>query len=403
MADEPPKSPLRSAFERDRARVLHSSALRRLGAKTQVLGPASDDYIRTRLTHSLEVAQVGRGLGKVLGADPDIVDAACLSHDLGHPPFGHNGERALAKVAADCGGFEGNAQTLRLLVLLEPKVVAEDGTAAGLNLTRAGIDATIKYPWGRGEGPNSTPKFGYYDDIREAYEWARIGAVPGRKSMEAQIMDLSDDIGYSVHDVEDAIQVGRLNPDPRSWERQRDQIFASTQSWYGEGITVDQLDAALERLIHAPWWLNSYDGTYADLAALKDMSSQLIGRFVTASAHKTRAIHGTEPLGRYAGEVEVPDETRAEITVLKGLATHFVMMPRETEPIYLQQRTLLFDLADALWEGGPDKLEPMFAQRWRNAADDSARLRVVVDQIASLTDNSASQWHARLCGMLSSQ
>src|SRR3954468_1274364 len=126
IVEEPPKrvdAPVRTPFERDRARLVHAASFRRLAAKTQVVGPQSDDFVRNRLTHSLEVAQVARDLSRALGSQPDIAETAALAHDLGPPPFGHNGEGVLAELGEACGGFEGNAQTLRLLTRLEAKTL----------------------------------------------------------------------------------------------------------------------------------------------------------------------------------------------------------------------------------------------------------------------------------------
>ncbi|MDH2415547.1 deoxyguanosinetriphosphate triphosphohydrolase [Nocardioides sp. CER19] len=394
LVAEPPKrvdAPERTAFERDRARVVHAASSRRLAAKTQVVGPQSDDFVRNRLTHSLEVAQVARDLSRALGSQPDIAETAALAHDLGHPPFGHNGEEVLARLAADCGGFEGNAQTLRLLTRLEAKTFDAAGRSVGLNLTRATLDACTKYPWRRGDRPG--PKFGVYDDDLPVFTWLRSPETGQRQCIEAQIMDLADDVAYSVHDVEDGIVAGRID----LTRLDVGPVGEIVRDWYLPDASDDDLAATLLALRDVGGWpASSYDGSRRSLAALKNLTSDLIGRFCGAVQDASGA---PGPFARYRADLVVPDQTRREIAVLKAIAVHYVMRSDDRRRLQERQRELLAELVAVIANRGPDALDRPFADDWREAADDAARLRVVIDQVASLTDVTAVAWHARLTGV----
>jgi dGTPase len=459
---EPPKRAGRSDFERDRARVLHSAALRRLAAKTQVVRAASADFPRTRLTHSLECAQIGRELGQEIGCDPDLVDAACLAHDIGHSPFGHNGEAALNELSAGIGGFEGNAQTLRLLTRLEPKV-----EGAGLNLTRATLDATLKYPWfaaspgGRppqtppilgGNLPPQTPaaprKFGVYADDAEVFGWIRQDAPDGRPCLEAQVMDWADDVAYSVHDMEDGFHAGLITFKNLQSSAERAEVSRTAIAYCPGEVTEAELTEVLEALLALDIWPAAYDGGPATVAALKNLTSELIGRFCVAAQQATltaayapaappapsasppttsppaagppttgppttgppAAAHypdltspfsHTSPIGhsftRYSAELVVPRQQRLECALLKAITAHYVMTRAGVIAAQARERELLTELARAIERGAPHTLDPLLRPSWEAAGSDAARRRVVVDQVASLTDTSAIAWHHRLC------
>lgn len=398
LLPEPPKrvdAPERTPFERDRARVVHSAALRRLAAKTQVVGPQSDDFVRNRLTHSLEVAQVARDLAHPLGCHPDLAETAALAHDMGHPPFGHNGEEVLDTLAADCGGFEGNAQTLRILTRLEAKSHAADGTSIGLNLTRATLDACTKYPWTR---PAAGGKFGVYADEVAVFDWMRAGVPDGRRCMEAQIMDFADDVAYSVHDLEDGVVAGRIDLARLDDPDERAAVWQTVREWYLPAVEDGALDGALADLRELGSWPgSSYDGSRAALARLKNLTSDLIGVFCGAVQAATHAVHGDRPLVRHTGDLVVPETTVWQVNVLKGVAAHYVMQTPERRRVMQRERELLADLF-AVLTAQPEHLDPTFAADHAAAVDDAARARVVVDQIASLTDASAVAWHSRLRG-----
>ncbi|HXV92993.1 MAG TPA: deoxyguanosinetriphosphate triphosphohydrolase [Pseudonocardia sp.] len=402
LLPEPPKAARperRSPFSRDRARVLHSAALRRLAGKTQVVGPGEGAEVsgvpRTRLTHSLEVAQIGRGIAEEVGCDPDVVDTAGLAHDIGHPPFGHNGERALDAFAAPCGGFEGNAQTLRILTRLEPKV-GHGERPGGLNLTRASLDASCKYPWPRGPG---SAKYGVYAADAEVFAWIRDGAPERRRCLEAQIMDWADDVAYSVHDVEDGILAGRIDLAALAAPAERAALVELAAPHFGaEPAALDEAARALLALgvVDAVRGFRADTAPAAAHVALKRLTSELVGRFATAAVSATRAAHGDAPLCRYAADLVVPPAAAAEVALLKAVALRYVMSDPQRLAMQARQRELLAELGAALLAGAPGTLDPVLAEAWEAADDDAARLRVVVDQVAMLTDQQAVAWHARL-------
>jgi dGTPase len=385
----------RSPFARDRARVLHSAALRRLAGKTQVVGPGEGDVPRTRLTHSLEVAQLGREIAAELGCDPDVVETAGLAHDIGHPPFGHNGEQALNEVASACGGFEANAQTLRILTRLEPKLLdPRTGRARGLNLTRAALDAIVKYPWPRRAG---TVKFGFYADDAAVFDWLRDGAPEDVQCLEAQVMDWADDVAYSVHDVEDGILAGRISLDTLADPAER-ELLAVLAAKHFSVLPSAELEAAAVELLKLPIVdaLRQYDGSLAAQVALKALTSELVGRFVSAVVSATQARYGPGPLGRYRAHLVIPDLVAVEVALLKAVALRFVMSDPPRLAMQVRERELIMQLCAALVRQAPQPLDPALHPAWYEARSDSARLRVIIDQVAALTDAQALRWHMAL-------
>ena len=390
-ADEAPKGAQlapdsRGDFARDRARVLHSAALRRLADKTQVVGPRDGDTPRTRLTHSLEVAQISRGIGEGLGLNPDLCEMAGLTHDIGHPPYGHNGEVALNEVAP-CG-FEGNAQTLRILARLEPKVLIR-ATSFGLNLTRASLDAAVKYPVTRTNADGSVNrKYSAYDEDAAVLAWVREGHADGAPPMEAQVMDFSDDIAYSVHDVEDGIVSGRISL-AVLWDLVELAALAEKGAKAFGGTADELLDAADSlRTLPIIREVSDFDFSLRSYTTLKKMTSELVGRYVGATVQATRAAKEPQlELGRQHGNLAVPVRAQGEVKLLKTIAVLYVM----DEPVHLarqdRQRERIYRVFDYLSAGAPGALDPMFRLWFNRAETDAERQRVIVDQIASMTES----------------
>lgn len=414
------KGDVRSPGQHDRDRILYASAFRRLGGVTQVVLADEDQPVHNRLTHSIKVAQVGRRIAEKLnrdveglqpterrserraiqaagGLDPDVVEAACLAHDIGHPPFGHLGEQELNKCVRRLGlqdGFEGNAQTLRIVTKL---AVASTGES-GLSLSRATLNAILKYPWRRAIGDR---KWGAYETESDIFEWARRPLRVGTRvrTLEASIMDWADDITYGVHDVEDFYQVGFI-PLPQLTAllpAQFPHADLVRQRWERLGIgpfNQKSFEDAVRATVH--WFPLDADwtGTRSQRIALRSFTSNAIGRYVKATS-----VNG--------GVLDVPQQIRMEVEVLQSLTWAYVVKSAAlTTQQYGEGRIVseLFDIYwDAILHNSFGIFPPRLQQEVQEVADGKVSLleapRFVADTIASMTEREAIKVHRRLTGV----
>ena len=377
----------RSEFERDRARIIHSAAFRRLQGKTQVFGVYEGDFFRTRLTHSLEVAQIAKGIALGLGADTDLVEAVCLAHDLGHPPFGHTGEHTLYELMRHHGGFEGNAQTFRLLTYLERKHAAY----AGLNLTYQTLDGVLKYKTcidAAAVAAADSPVKGFYAWDRELVETVSNYTGSGStRSCECQIMDVADDIAYSVHDLEDSLKAGLISvtdfqriPSSRVVQAVNAKLAPLGHTVSDEVIRRELLRIAerLEELEHS-----------AGRVARKMLTRDLIHEFASTVA--------IQPDGRIDAELA----SRVRIEVLKAFVSYKVIFNPRVTTLGHKGKEVLRRLFAVLDQGpGSVGLFPEdHGEDYERAlvdGDETARKRVICDFLAGMTDSYAMRFYSRL-------
>jgi dGTPase len=398
----------RDPAQRDRDRVLYSSSFRRLAEVTQVVAANSGYVFHNRLTHSLQVAQVGRRLAEkllskwpALTADlvcPDVVEAACLAHDLGHPPFGHIAEYRLNELSKGCGGFEGNAQSFRIVSHL----ASRSSDYGGLDLTAATLAAILKYPWLKDGNPVKPKKWGAYKSERESFEFAaRLLPSVNKPTIEAQLMDWADDVTYSVHDLEDFYRAGRLplhllaHRDPRERDSFFENVFERRKNDMDFAARQDLQGAFREILVSTFSIPGAYDGSSAHRAALRTFTGILIGRYINA-------VTPVEEDNRIS--LRIDPDLRAEVMMLKELTwTYVIEAPNLAARQQGQERVIeeLFTIYTKLAKN-PDtwKVFPtFFREKLREASGDTDEaVRICVDLIASMTESQAVGMHHRLTG-----
>ena len=410
----------RTRGQRDRDRILYSSAFQRLAYTTQVTAPESGHIFHNRLIHSLKVAQVGRrnaerlkdlvrrrqisgAAGKLVKAlDPDCVEAACLAHDLGHPPFGHVAEEVLderAKAIAP-DGFEGNPQSFRILTRLA--VRAE--SPPGLNLTRQTLDGTLKYPWRRRrDDPKRSRKWGHYDDDEAAFKWVREYSQGQERSLEAELMDWADDLTYAVHDVDDFYRAGMVPLDrlaaPQGVELRRfTELLQTIRDAKPEAFPdyeIDDLAGAVQKIVGLYGPTEPYEHRIDRRAEMREFGSKLITRYLEAFT-----LSDTTD-GRVL--LRIDPELHREVTALKLLTVAYVIRSPALAVVQHGQQRVIADLYEwyfkATGEHGDKRLLPPGCQeRMAGNPNEAVRSRAVIDLIAGLTEASAIQLHQRLRG-----
>jgi dGTPase len=406
----------RSPFQRDRDRILYSSAFRRLAGITQIVRASEADVFHTRQQHTLKVAQVGRRLAeaclsaqaeaaKALGIDAEVVEAACLAHDLGHPPFGHIGEKALhAKVLqyGDTDGYEGNAQSFRILT----KLAVRFETEPGLDLTRATLAAVLKYPWMRDTTRNDRDKkWSVYQTEQADFDFAREQFPHSAKSAEAELMDWADDIAYSVHDLEDfhrcnAVPWSRIFSD-EGIER---LVRGADAKWFAKPTdSMGRLRAAgrkLKGFLFAAFedlLIEPYEGSKRQRQQLRTMTSALIGRYIKAITLKDIATIGDDGTC-----VTFEDGAVDEIKILKQITHDYIINSPMLAAQQKGQQRIITQLFDDLCQDSGDTFPRYLPRRLIYLWDaPQQKARFAADCIASLTEAEAIALHARLNGLAS--
>lgn len=387
----------RTPLQVDRDRIIHTSAFRRLQNKTQVFFSGEYDFYRTRLTHSIEVAQIGRSICTRLNRtspllrpdffiDSDLVEAACLSHDIGHPPFGHTGERTLHRLMRPFGGFEGNAQTLRILTQIL------FGPDRGMNPTRALVDGVLKYKTLFGEVPDQKHHF-LFREQGKALDFVTGGtAFPenlpagkarnGFRSIECQIMDWADDTAYSLNDIADGIHAGFITVEgTERWAESKDLDADDTK------VVANLLDAIRRRRVESK-------------------IGKKIGAFIAATSLAEADGFLSDQTNRHRYRLDIDPTVKKECLVYKGISLDLVFRSRQLQQLDRKSDFILGRLFDVFAdqyirepESGresftllPEEEEALIAAQ----STETERARIVCDVLARMTDGIASRTYKRL-------